>query len=105
MSKKVGQPESSGHAPSIPKKAYKESLHKLQIELLKLQRHFISCDDQILVLFEGRDAASKDGAIKRIVQHLSPRETRVVALGKPSDRDRTSWYFQRYQPAALHRQG
>lgn len=96
MSKKAGQPESSGHAPSIPKKVYKDSLHKLQIELVKLQRHFISCDDKILILFEGRDAAGKDGAIKRIVQHLSPRETRVVALGKPSDRDRTSWYFQRY---------
>ena len=45
---------------------------------------------------EGRDASGKDGTIKRIVQHLSPRETRVVALGKPSDRDRTTWYFQRY---------
>ena len=96
MSKQAHETESSGHAPSIPKKAYKESLHKLQIELVKLQRHFISCDDKILVLFEGRDAAGKDGAIKRIVQYLSPRETRVVALGKPSDRDRTSWYFQRY---------
>ena len=48
---------------------------------------------------EGRDASGKDGTIKRIVQHLSPRETRVVALGKPSDKDRASWYFQRY---ALH---
>ena len=98
MSKKVGQPESSGHAPSISKKAYKESLRKLQIELVKLQRHFIQCEDKILIIFEGRDAAGKDGTIKRIVQHLSPRETRVVALGKPSDRDRTSWYFQRYVP-------
>lgn len=98
MSKQTHETESSGHASSIPKKAYKESLHKLQIELVKLQRHFIACDDKILVLFEGRDAAGKDGAIKRIVQHLSPRETRVVALGKPSDRDRTSWYFQRYVP-------
>jgi polyphosphate kinase 2 len=78
------------------KKAYKKSLRKLQIELVKLQRHFIKCDDKILVVFEGRDAAGKDGTIKRIVQHLSPRETRVVALGKPTDRDRTSWYFQRY---------
>jgi polyphosphate kinase 2 len=52
----------------------------------------------VLVLFEGRDAAGKDGTIKRIVQHLSPRETRVVALGKPSDKDRASWYFQRYAP-------
>ena len=92
------EPESSGRAPSISKKAYKNNLHMLQIELVKLQRHFIQCDDKILILFEGRDAAGKDGTIKRIVQHLSPRETRVVALAKPSDRDRTSWYFQRYVP-------
>jgi len=84
--------------PRFQKKAYKDSLHKLQVELVKLQRHFISCNEKILIIFEGRDAAGKDGAIKRIVQHLSPRETRVVALGKPSDRDRSSWYFQRYTP-------
>lgn len=78
------------------KKEYKKNLHQLQIELVKLQRHFIKCDAKILIILEGRDAAGKDGVIKRIVKHLSPRETRVVALGKPSDRDRTSWYFQRY---------
>lgn len=98
MSKKGNKKELSGHAPSITKKAYKDSLHKLQVELVKLQRHFIKCDDKILIILEGRDASGKDGTIKRIVQHLSPRETRVVALGKPSDRDRTSWYFQRYVP-------
>ncbi len=98
MSKKVTQPESSAHAPSDSKKTYKDTLRKLQVELVKLQRHFIKCDDKILIILEGRDAAGKDGTIKRIVQHLSPRETRVVALGKPSDRDRTSWYFQRYVP-------
>jgi polyphosphate kinase 2 (PPK2 family) len=65
---------------------------------VKLQRHFIGCHDKILVLLEGRDAAGKDGAIKRIVEHLSPRETRVVALGRPSDRDLGAWYFQRYVP-------
>lgn len=88
----------SGHAPPISKKAYKDTLRKLQVELVKLQRHFIKCNDKILIILEGRDASGKDGTIKRIVQHLSPRETRVVALGKPSDRDRTSWYFQRYVP-------
>ncbi|MGK2924229.1 MAG: polyphosphate kinase 2 [Lysobacterales bacterium] len=96
MSKKDHEKESSGPTPEISKKAYKKSLHKLQIELVKLQRHFIRCDDKILIIFEGRDAAGKDGTIKRIVRHLSPRETRVVALGKPSDGDRTAWYFQRY---------
>jgi len=63
-----------------------------------LPSSLIARGDRILALFEGRDAAGKDGTIKRVVQHLSPRETRVVALGKPSDRDRTSWYFQRYAP-------
>jgi polyphosphate kinase 2 len=80
----------------ISPQKYKREIHTLQAELVKLQRHFIACDDKILVLVEGRDAAGKDGTIKRIVQHLSPRETRVVALGVPSDRDKSSWYFQRF---------
>ena len=94
MSRKAHETESS--APTLSKKSYKDNLRKLQIELVKLQRHFIKCDDKILIILEGRDASGKDGMIKRIVRHLSPRETGVVALGKPSDRDRTSWYFQRY---------
>ncbi len=81
---------------SISHDDYKEQLHVLQVELVKLQRHFIGCGDKILVLLEGRDASGKDGSIKRIVEYLSPRDTRVVALGKPSERDRSSWYFQRY---------
>jgi polyphosphate kinase 2 len=84
--------------PKISKKAYEETLYRLQVQLVKLQRHFIQCTDKILIIFEGRDAAGKDGTIKRITEHLSPRETRVVALGKPSDRDVSSWYFQRYVP-------
>jgi polyphosphate kinase len=86
------------YPPSPAKKAYKQELHRLQIELVKLQKHMIASNDRILVLFEGRDSGGKDGTIKRIIQHLSPRETRVVALGKPSDRDRSTWYFQRYVP-------
>ena len=81
---------------SITREDYHAQLHLLQVELVKLQRHFIGCKDKILVVLEGRDAAGKDGNIKRIVEYLSPRETRVVALGKPSDRERGSWYFQRY---------
>ncbi|WP_423820609.1 polyphosphate kinase 2 [Salinisphaera sp. SPP-AMP-43] len=80
----------------IAKHDYKHTLRRLQIELVKLQRHVIHCQDKILVIFEGRDAAGKDGTIKRIVQHLSPRETRVVALGRPSEADRGAWYFQRH---------
>lgn len=75
---------------------YNEPLRALQIELVKVQQHVIKHGHKVLVIFEGRDAAGKDGTIKRIVEHLSPRETRVVALGKPSDRENTSWYFQRY---------
>ena len=81
---------------SISREDYGAQLHVLQVELVKLQRHFIGCGDRILVLLEGRDAAGKDGSIKRIVEYLSPRETRVVALGKPSNRERSAWYFQRY---------
>ena len=80
----------------MKKKAYRRELLKLQIELVKLQRHIIAHDDRILVIFEGRDAAGKDGTIKRITEHMSPRETRVVALGPPSDRDESEWYFERY---------
>jgi polyphosphate kinase 2 len=75
---------------------YKESLRQLQIELVKLQNHIIKNDEKILIIFEGRDAGGKDGTIKRITQYLSPRETRIVALGKPSDRDLGTWYFQRF---------
>ena len=84
--------------PAISKRDYERELVRLQIELVKLHRHIITHGHKILVLVEGRDAAGKDGAIKRIVEHLSPRETRVVALGKPSDHDTSSWYFQRYVP-------
>ncbi|TAM51772.1 MAG: polyphosphate kinase 2 [Paraburkholderia sp.] len=83
---------------TISREEYESQLHDLQIELVKLQRHFIRCKNKILVLLEGRDAAGKDGAIKRIVEHLSPRDTRVVALGRPSDRDLGAWYFQRFVP-------
>ncbi len=90
MSKKTAKP--------LDKDAYAQALVALQIELVKLQRQIIAEGERILVLFEGRDAAGKDGTIKHIVEHLSPRETRVVALGPPSDHERRSWYFQRYVP-------
>ncbi len=74
----------------------KHTLHQLYIELVKLQKEIISSGLKLLVILEGRDAAGKDGTIKRITKHLSPRETRVVALGIPSDREKNEWYFQRY---------
>lgn len=75
---------------------YRRSLRELQIELVKFQRDLIKGGTRILVIIEGRDAAGKDGVIKHIVEHLSPRETRVVALPAPSSREQKSWYFQRY---------
>ena len=75
---------------------YEEELHKLQIELLKMQKHVKNVGLRIVALFEGRDAAGKGGTIKRITEHLNPRGTRVVALLAPGDKERTQWYFQRY---------
>jgi polyphosphate kinase 2 len=86
------------HRDQQGRTAYEISLRELQIELVKVQRHIIKHAHKVLVIFEGRDASGKDGTIKRIIEHLSPRETRVVALGAPSDKERSSWYFQRYVP-------
>lgn len=68
----------------------------LQIELLKLQRWAKDTGERIVILFEGRDAAGKGGAIKRFIEHLNPRGARVVALEKPNETERHQWYFQRY---------
>ncbi|HET97731.1 MAG TPA: polyphosphate kinase 2 [Desulfurivibrio alkaliphilus] len=76
--------------------AYEKELIKLQIELLKYQAHIKRQGMRVIILFEGRDAAGKGGTIQRIMQHLNPRGARVVALEKPSDTERTQWYFQRY---------
>ena len=75
---------------------YERELTRLQIELLKLQNHVKEKGLKVLMIFEGRDAAGKGGTIKRITEHLNPRGARVVALEKPSDIERTQWYFQRY---------
>jgi len=75
---------------------YDDEIRDLQISLVRYQQTAIASGQNDLVIFEGRDTAGKDGAIKRIIQHLSVRNTRVVALPKPTDRERTEWYFQRY---------
>ena len=75
---------------------YESELKALQIELLKMQNHIKVTGQKVLMIFEGRDAAGKGGTIKRITEHLNPRGARVVALDKPSDTERTQWYFQRY---------
>jgi polyphosphate kinase 2 len=77
-------------------KGYKAQLRDLQIGLVHYQQWAIAKGDKALVIFEGRDGAGKDGTIARITAHVTPRHTRVVALPKPSDRDRSEWYFQRY---------
>lgn len=75
---------------------YEQHKHELQIELLKVQKWVRDTGQRVVLLFEGRDAAGKGGTIKRFMEHLNPRGARVVALEKPTDRERGSWYFQRY---------
>lgn len=75
---------------------YENRLNKLQEELIKLQSWVVVNNKKIVILFEGRDAAGKGGAIRRIVEHLNPREHRVVALPKPNEIEAGQWYFQRY---------
>jgi len=77
---------------------YEHAKRLLQIELVKLQNWVKDTGQKIVIVFEGRDAAGKGGTIKRFTEHLNPRGARVVALEKPTERERTQWYFQRYVP-------
>ncbi len=83
---------------TIPKKDYEKALGSLQIELVKLQEWIKAKGLKVVVIFEGRDAAGKGGAIKRITECLNPRVCRVVALATPTEREKSQWYFQRYVP-------
>jgi polyphosphate kinase 2 len=83
-------------ARRLPKALYERELERLQVELVTMQRWVAESGARVLVIFEGRDAAGKGGAIKRIVQYLNPRSARVVALPQPSEREKGQWYFQRY---------
>jgi polyphosphate kinase 2 len=80
----------------IGNREYERELLRLQIEMIKLQEWIKHTKDRVVVIFEGRDAAGKGGVIKRITQHLSPRDVRVVALPAPTERQQSEWYFQRY---------
>ena len=80
----------------LTEKEYLTRVRPLQIELLKAQNWIKESGEKIVILFEGRDAAGKGGTIKRFMEHLNPRGARVVALEKPSERERTQWFFQRY---------
>ncbi|MFW2386795.1 MAG: polyphosphate kinase 2 [Polyangiales bacterium] len=82
--------------PKLKRSVYNQALAEYQVELVKLQKWIQTQGLKVVVLFEGRDAAGKGGAIKRITQSLNPRVCRVEALAKPTERERTQWYFQRY---------
>src|SRR5262245_48857384 len=86
----------TGAKGQMGRKDYERELAKLQIDLVKLQEWIRHEGLKVAVLFEGRDAAGKGGTIKRITESLNPRICRVVALGTPTERERTQWYFQRY---------
>jgi polyphosphate kinase 2 len=84
------------HPDRLGRKEYEAELLRLQIELVKLQAWVRDTGERIAILFEGRDAAGKGGAIKRFTEHLNPRSARVVALAKPNETELGQWYFQRY---------
>lgn len=97
MSKKTKKSKKHGtNVKRVPKKLYEAELERLQIELVEMQQWVIASGARVLVIFEGRDAAGKGGAIKRVMQYLNPRHARVVALPQPSEREKGQWYFQRY---------
>ena len=97
MSKKKSQKKDE-EKKKLTNKAYEKELRRLQIELVKLQEWVKEKKLKVVAIFEGRDAAGKGGVIKRIMQCLNPRSARVVALGVPTEREKTQWYFQRYVP-------
>ena len=96
ISKKVREVYKSARPPEMDRRLYFKELLKLQLELIKLQDWVEATGERVVVLFEGRDSAGKGGVIKRITQRLNPRICRVVALNKPTEKERTQWYFQRY---------
>jgi polyphosphate kinase 2 len=88
--------EAEGEAVRVPKKAYEAELRRLQVELVKMQEWVRAEGQRLVVVFEGRDAAGKGGAIKRVSQYLNPRFARIAALPAPTEREHGQWYFQRY---------
>ena len=86
----------SNKLEELSPKLYKNELKRLQIELVKMQDWVATTKAKVIIIFEGRDAAGKGGAIKRIVEALNPRICKIAALGTPSDKEKTQWYFQRY---------
>lgn len=91
------EPKKRSHK-KISNKLYERELARLQVELVKMQEWIQHKGLKVVVIFEGRDAAGKGGVIKRISQSLNPRVCKIVALGTPSSREKSQWYFQRYVP-------
>ena len=98
LSQEIARIYRDTHPDEMPRPEYFRELLRLQSELIRLQDWVAYHKEKVVVLFEGRDAAGKGGAIKRITQRLNPRVARVVALPAPSDREKSQWYFQRYVP-------
>jgi polyphosphate kinase 2 len=94
----VAEAAAGGPPPPLSKKEFEKEMEKLQVELVKMQEWVKATGAKICVLFEGRDTAGKGGVIKRITERVSPRVFRVVALGTPTDREKSQMYFQRYIP-------
>ena len=90
------QEPGEGHRPRLDRRLYEQELARLQVELVKMQYWIKQVGTRLILVFEGRDAAGKGGTIKRITEPLNPRGCNVVALGTPSDRQRSQWYCQRY---------
>ena len=93
---KKGSQDQIVESKKLKTKMYEKELARLQVELVKLQEYIRVKGLKVVVVFEGRDAAGKGGVIKRIMQRLNPRTCRIVALGTPTEREKTQWYFQRY---------
>ena len=96
--KKTSTTKTTKGRSKISNSVYEAELARLQDELVKLKQWVKTNGLKVVVIFEGRDAAGKGGVIKRITEHLNPRVCRVVALGTPTEREKTQWYFQRYVP-------
>ena len=94
--KKKNKKSKKARPGRMPKALYEAELQRLQVELVSMQQWITASGARVVVIFEGRDAAGKGGAIKRVIQYLNPRSARVVALPKPSERERGQWYYQRY---------
>jgi polyphosphate kinase len=91
-----GTPSSGGTPAKLPAKLFARELRRLQRELVLMQEYIRAHGLKVVVIFEGRDAAGKGGVIRRIYERVNPRSCRVVALGTPTEREKTQWYFQRY---------